>query len=296
MGDNDFILDGIRWSYSSVSTYDSCPQAFKYLYLDVLPRADNAFAEWGTLMHSIMERYFKGELEFYELSEAYEQEYDKSVKSPFPPNKFVDLAESYHKKGRDYLDHFDGIFNDCKVVGVEERVEMDINGYPFVGVIDLLLKDTDGEYIVADHKSKSKFNNDAEKAEYARQLYLYAHYVKEKFGRWPKMLAFHMVRNNGELVKIPFNIEDAIKAARWFATTIDQIYKDERFISTPDVIHREMDGLKMGFDMGQIGFGAYTKEKKKLITNLNGMKFYCEELCSAREFCEYGRSSKSSVT
>lgn len=28
-GPNDFILDGLRWSFSSVNSYHTCPQAFR---------------------------------------------------------------------------------------------------------------------------------------------------------------------------------------------------------------------------------------------------------------------------
>ena len=67
MGQNDFILDGMRWSFSSVNTYNTCPQAFRLGYLDALPRVDNAFSDWGTFLHSLMEKYFRGEAEFFEL-------------------------------------------------------------------------------------------------------------------------------------------------------------------------------------------------------------------------------------
>ena len=55
-----------------------------------------------------------------------------------------------------------------------------------------------------DHKSKGKFKSKKEQAEYARQLYVYAKYVKEKYGKFPKVLIFNMF-NAGELIKIPFN-------------------------------------------------------------------------------------------
>jgi len=71
MGQNDFILDGMRWSFSSVNTYNTCPQAFRLGYLDALPKVNNAFSDWGTFMHSLMESYFRGKLEFFELSQEF---------------------------------------------------------------------------------------------------------------------------------------------------------------------------------------------------------------------------------
>ena len=284
MGPNDFILDGMRWSFSSVNTYNTCPQAFKLGYLNALPRQDNAFSDWGTFMHSIMERYFKGELEFYELSKVYVDGYGENVKCQFPPNRFCDLGQRYYDAGKTYLDNFEGLFEDYTVLGVEQRVQLDIDGRPFVGVIDLLLE-KDGEICVVDHKSKSAFKSEKERVEYARQLYLYAIYVHEKFGKWPSKLVFHMVRDNGRLVEIPFNEADCLTARRWFTETIDKIYADSGFESTPNRIRRQITELKTQFDMEQIGFYDYKKQKKKLEAELNGTGFFCAELCSSRDFC-----------
>lgn len=285
MGKNDFILDGMRWSYSSVNTYDTCPQAFRLGYLDALPRVDNAFSDWGTFMHSLMERYFKGEVEFFELSQLYQQEYRKSVTNAFPPNNFCDLGERYYNAGKDYLDQFDGsCFEPYEIVGVEQQVKLDIDGRPFVGVIDLILKGG-GDYIVLDHKSKSAFKSKHEQAEYVRQLYLYAIYIKEKYGKWPVKLVFHMVRDGGKLVEIPFNEQDAADARKWFTQTIDAIYHDEVFESTPNRIRREIKELAAAQKNGEIGFQDYLKQKKKLEAELNKSSFFCWELCGSREQC-----------
>lgn len=284
MGQNDFILDGMRWSFSSVNTYETCPQAFRLSYLDALPRVDNAFSDWGTFMHSLMERYFKGELEFFELSKVYVDDYGKNVICEFPPNKFCDLSERYYAAGKDYLDNFDGLFEDCEILGVEQKVRLSINGRPFVGVIDLLVKAPDGIW-VCDHKSKSAFKSKREQAEYARQLYLYAIYVKEKYGVWPTKLVFHMVRAGGELVEIPFVEKDMEAARQWFLDTIDKIYADEEFLSTPNRIRKEIDELAASYKRRDIKFEEYRKQKKKLNAALNNTGWFCSELCGSRQEC-----------
>lgn len=284
-GPNDFILDGLRWSFSSVNSYHTCPQAFRLGYLDALPRVDNAFSDWGSFMHSLLERYFKGELEFFELSQAYQSGYAAAVKCKFPPNRFVDLAERYYAAGKSYLDSFDGsAFEGCEIIGVEQKVKLTIHGRPFVGVIDLLLKKGE-DYIICDHKSKSAFKSQKEQDEYARQLYLYAVFVHEKFGKWPVKLVFHMVRSGGELVEIPFD-EKACEAAQdWFSDTIDAIYQDTAFESTPNRIRRELRELRAQQESGKLGFSEYTKQKKKLEAALKKEAFMCHVLCGSRENC-----------
>lgn len=285
MGKNDFILDGMRWSFSSVNTYNTCPQAFKLGYLDALPRVDNAFSDWGTFMHSIMEAYFRGEVEFFELSQMYVDGYKDNVVCEFPPNKFCDLGERYYTAGKEYLDKFEGLFDGCEILGVEQKVFLKIDGRPFVGVIDLLVKDGE-DYIVADHKSKSAFKSKRELAEYARQLYLYALWVHEKYGKWPKKLVFHMVRAGGELVEVPFVEADAMAAKQWFLNTIDAIYADERFISTPNRIREELKELRGQLDREEVKFEDYKKKKKSLEAALKKESFFCHSLCSSREICE----------
>lgn len=284
MSQHDFILDGMRWSFSSVNTYNTCPQAFRLGYLDALPRVDNAFSDWGTFMHSIMERYFKHELEFFELSQVYVDGYAEAVKNKFPPNKFCDLSKRYYDAGKDYLDNFDGLFEDCEIVGVEQKVKLIIDGRPFVGVIDLLLRGPAG-YIILDHKSKGRWKSKRELGEYARQLYLYAFYVKEQYGVWPIKLVFNMVRTGGELTEIPFVEADAIAAKQWFLDTIDAIYSDDKFLSTPNRIRHDLQELKANYEKKELGFDAYKKQKKKLSAALDKESFYCRVLCSVRESC-----------
>lgn len=285
MGNNDFILDGIRWSYSSVNSYRQCPQAFRYGYLDALPRVDNAFSDWGSFMHSILEKYFSGELEFFELSQLYVDRYQDNVKCAFPPNNYCDLGERYYKAGKDYLDSFDGLFEDYTVIGVELAVKMDIEERPFVGIIDLLLE-KDDEYIVVDHKSKSRFKSKRERMEYARQLYLYSLYVKEKYGKFPSKLVFHMVRAGGELIEIPFDQDELDAAVKWFTDTIDAIYQDVEFMSTPNKIRRDLKTLRDEQMAGNVKFDDYLRKKKKLESELRKNSFFCWNLCGSREVCQ----------
>lgn len=285
MGQNDFILDGMRWSFSSVNTYNTCPQAFRLGYLDALPRVDNAFSDWGTWMHEIMERYFRGELEFFELSQVYVDGYADHVKCVFPPNKFCDLSERYYNAGKDYLDRFEGMFDDCEILGVEKRVTLDIDGRPFVGVIDLLVRADSGMWIV-DHKSKSALRTKKERAEYARQLYLYALYVHEEYGVWPEKLIFHMVRAGGELVEIPFVEQDAMLAKQWFLDTIDAIYHDAIFESMPNKYRRQIEALREQYHNKTIKFDEFREQKKKLENSIKKMGFFCNVLCSNRHQCD----------
>ena len=64
------------------------------------------------------------------------------------------MDASYRSRGEEFCDNFEGDFEGYEVVAVEKKVKLDIDGRPFVGVIDLVIKSEDG-YIIVDHKSKA---------------------------------------------------------------------------------------------------------------------------------------------
>jgi len=269
----EIVLDTLRWSFSSLNAYHICPRMFELTYIkNVQPRKQNAFALWGTFGHNLHERYYTDKCEFYELSKMYVDEYIDNVYLRFPPNKYVDLDKSYYDAGKHYFDYFEGLPDNLEVICVEQRIDVKIDGYDFCGYIDLVLRDkNDGRYIIEDHKSKSGFKNAKEQKEYARQLYLYAIYVYETYGEYPKQLVFNMFRMQDE-VAIDFSFDEFLEAKSWVTNTIRLIYADELF---EDKI-----------------LTAYTS-RGKLIEEYNKDDFFCNHLCSVREFCNRSRSCKN---
>jgi len=104
----DFILDGMRFSYSSVNSYVTCPGCFKLSYIDVEDRIGNAFSDFGNLVHSTLEKYFKGELQIDQLAEYYEDNYEISIINPFPPYP-QGMSENYYNAG---LEFFENLFTE----------------------------------------------------------------------------------------------------------------------------------------------------------------------------------------
>ena len=266
----DFILDDKVWSFSSISNYNNCPKCFYLSYLQDPPldKESNAFAQWGTLCHSLLERYVKDELELYELGAKYEEEYDKIVTLFFPFNKYVDLNEKYYLYGKEYFNSFNGFSDDWEIVDSEKEIHLDINGNMFIGYIDLIVRDKNNrEYIIIDHKSKAKFKDEKEQAEYARQLYLYSLYIKQTYGKYPSRLIFNMFRAN-EIINIAFNEQALNEAVNWFVNSIKDIKKDNKFL----------DKIKI----------RYIKNKKRL-KDFKRDDYFCNNLCGVRRFCMRSR-------
>lgn len=261
----DDVLNKIIWSYSSVNSYDNCPKCFKLERIDRVSKIQNAFAEWGSFMHSILEAYFKDEADLFDLLELYEKGYTKNVTHQFPYNRYADLGERYYNAGIAYFNNFNGLSKNYEVLEVECQTPMEIGGRPFIGFIDLVLRDKrDGSLQIVDHKSKSGFKSDAELAQYLRQLYLYAEYVRIQYGDYPKCLFFNMVRA-GKVIKTEFDQRELQKSIDWFNRTIEKIYADEKF---EDKIAIE-----------------YDHKFKDINTYKPGNDFFCANLCGAREHC-----------
>lgn len=220
-------LDNMIWSFSSVNCYNNCHRGFYLQYIEKKQKKlSNAFAQWGTLGHSILERYYKGEAELWDLKSIYETEYPSAVTIQFPYNKYADLSENYYNAGLTYFENFQGDFEGCEILGVEQKVRLEIDGYQFVGYIDLIVRTPKG-IIICDHKSKSALSK-KEKPEYLRQLYLYSLYVKEQYGEYPYKLVFNMFRA-GAWETEDFNESDLEKAKEWFTSTIQSAYQDSQF-------------------------------------------------------------------
>ena len=78
MSEYSFILDNIKFSYSGVNTFKNCPHSYKLNYIDAEKNIENAFGQFGLLIHNTMEKYFGGEIDIWDLSDYYEDNYGYS--------------------------------------------------------------------------------------------------------------------------------------------------------------------------------------------------------------------------
>lgn len=215
------IQDGMVWSYSRLTTFEHCPLAFKLQYLDKLPQTNNAYAEYGTLCHDLLERWATGDLAEFELGEAYRREYDQAISNPFPPFP-KGLGAKYFTAGQQYFDTFAG-FDGLQIIAPEERFETTVGGYPFVGIADLILRDSaTGEIILMDHKSKSLTAMKKVLAKQLRQLYLYAAFVKERYGEFPSRLMLNLFREATFIDEL-FDTQAYEEAVQWAIGLIEDI-------------------------------------------------------------------------
>ena len=180
--EDKFIVGTFTWSFSRLESFYQCPYAWRRTYIDGEEKVSNAFAEYGSLCHKLLEDYEKGKIDIFSISSEYDRRFAEEIPSDFPPNKYADLRESYYLKGQRYFEEIDLPLDEMEILGVEEKVTFELGGKPFIGFIDLRYKDKDGNMIFLDHKSanirinknNSVSKSDAEKMKkYEYQQYLY---------------------------------------------------------------------------------------------------------------------------
>ena len=253
------------WSYSRLHTYTTCPAAFKKIYIDQCDKRQNAFAQFGSMCHSILEEYEKGELAEYELVDSYEKRWGDEITEEFPMMKYGSMGERYYEDGLYYFSMFNGFPDNWEIIGAELDINYEYCGHKFIGFIDLLVRDKcDGRLVIIDHKSKNGFKNAAERDEYAIQLYLYSKWVYLTYNEYPKELIFNTFRKN-EFVVLPFNEDDYQSALKWMNDVITNIYEDVDFW---DKIYLQYESS--GKDLSEFKYND----------------FFCTYLCSCRHLCD----------
>lgn len=211
-----------RYSFSKLNAFHACKYGWYLTYIEHQKGIGNCFSSYGTEVHSLMERYAKGEIELWNLVDTYEWEFDAAVPEEFPDSRFCpNMRQHYYNQGLEYLKNFPG-YDGKKILEVESQFDYGIDDWIFNGVIDLVFEDEDGRLILQDYKSKASFKSKKEQAEYARQLYLYCLYVKKKYGKYPDVLRFMMFRKNNK-VDIQFNESALLEAIDWAKQTVKEV-------------------------------------------------------------------------
>lgn len=243
---NDKFKD-VVWSYSRVDSFNTCPLMFNLTYINKSEKQTNAFAQYGTFAHELIENVLNGSITSEEAIKTYKRDFNKVITEKFPWNRYSDLKQKYFWEGLKYLKNMKW-FDKFKIIQAEEEFKMEFaSNIKFRGYIDLLMESDKGELIVLDHKSKGSIEGD-EKDKYFRQLYLYSFHVQEKYGRTPTKLVLNLFRS-GKWVVEDFDRQKQLEALSWFVSTIEKIKLESEW-------------------------------------NFKRQGFFCEEICSHRAKCK----------
>ena len=255
-----FIVENITFSFSSVTSFETCKGGWKLNYIDKKDGISNFFAQYGNLIHDCLEKYFRRELDSFELSEYYRTTYD-TVITASPPTYPAGMADNYREQGQDFFDRFFYPIGDYDVLAVEASASFIIpfagREVKFIAKPDLLLKEkSTGKVFLIDFKTSNPFRKykdtrveDKRKTEgYYKQLYVYAHAIRETMGVNVDVMSLWFPRMDAFLNKT-WNEFDELETLNWLKSGIENILAEEDF--------------------------SYNKSNE----------YFCMNLCSVRHLC-----------
>ncbi len=219
------IISDFTWSYSRIKQFESCPYAFLLHYIKHMPKKTLFFSSYGSFIHKLLERYLTGDLKKDELASEYLFLFKTKVRGKAPT---PEIFKSYFEQGLNYLRGIN--FPYKNILAVEDKMNFDVEGNKFVGVVDCVAQDGD-ELVIVDHKSralkersqrKKPTKTDEELDSYLKQLYLYSFPVREKYGRFPDRLEFNCFRT-GKIISEKFRESEVEKAKSWAVDSIKTI-------------------------------------------------------------------------
>lgn len=223
------LIEEFTWSHSRLKCFESCKWQFFLKYIRGWKEDETFFASYGSFMHEIIEGFYTGRLTKDEMLEEFLINYQDKVVG-YPPKNVK--RESYLHKGIAYLEAFEPF--PYEMVAVEDKINFEVNGIPFVGFVDFLGQ-KDGDLYIVDNKSRDlkprskrakPTKNDEVLDEMLKQLYLYAHAVKQKYGKLPVALCFNCFKNQQFIVE-PFDEKKYEEALQW---ATDQVHIIEDFV------------------------------------------------------------------
>ena len=257
----DFIIENIRFSYSSITTFETCPYSFKLTYIDKCPRIDNFYGQYGTLIHETMREYFAKNLDAFELSQYFESNYGRVVQS-LPPSYPAGMEDRYKDSGLEFFNNFNFDIENYDVVLNEEKIDFEFeNGIQFIAKPDLVLFDKKtGKFILVDYKTSAPFKTDKRNGKetvdnkkldgYYKQMYIYTYALRNyKFTPIDEIMLWFTRPDRKEIIGWDEDKEGA--SIKWLHKLVKKIKSEERF------------------------------------THDNSNSYFCNNLCSVRESCQY---------
>ena len=232
------ITSGMTWSYSRISSFNSCPYKFFLTYIDPCDKIPQFFSGYGSFIHELLAAYYSGQRTKEEVVREYLTGFRSHIVGKAPDQK---IFSSYFQQG---LSHLKGLVKPKQnIIGVENHVSFQVGGHPFIGYIDLLLQDEEnGDITILDHKSRSlktrstrgKYTkSDEELDRYLRQLYLYSIPVEQTYGVLPSYLMFNCYRT-GTVIREPFSSAAFQAAKDWANQSIEKIIHADDFSPNMD--------------------------------------------------------------
>jgi hypothetical protein len=231
----DYIIENIKFSYSSANSFHTCPFGFFLTYIESEDRIGNGFSSYGNYIHDILEKFFAGTLEEDELLSYYVDNYSQ-VEQSFPPYP-AGMPQSYYDSGYKFFESFTFNKDRYQPIVIEDYINSEYEGIKLVVKPDLVLHDTQtNKYQLVDYKTAKLKTGKYQKQQiddYMKQFLLYSFFLKKEQNIVIDQIKIWFIRDGIEKV---FDVkqEEMESALKWFKDTIDAIYTEEQWLPNTD--------------------------------------------------------------
>ncbi|MEP7032518.1 MAG: PD-(D/E)XK nuclease family protein [Actinomycetota bacterium] len=211
----------MRLSYSSINTYETCPQKFKFQYEDRLPTSPSPALAFGDSLHQALHRFHSRPVPVAPSVD----ELQEMLESVWVRDGFSDPSEE-----RMYLDHGRQVLAQYHrenaptyriPAALEFRFTIDIEGVQLAGVIDRMDRIPGGGYEIIDYKTNRRLPPQ-ERIDRDLQLSIYAVAAKEVWGIEPERLTLYYLLP-GQRMSTTRTAADAEDLRRRIGTVAERI-------------------------------------------------------------------------
>jgi hypothetical protein len=179
----------LKASVSKINCINRCKKKYYYSYVRELEKlvVDTRLSK-GVLIHSSLENYYSNKDWTKPL-----EEYQRYVEKNFDGEEYkeqLELVTECYRIMRSYLINYGD--EKLEVLAVELPFEVEIKGFMYTGIIDLIYKDSQGDVWVCDHKTVKAIPDEGD-ASLSLQTTLYFG-VAHKLGYNPTGIEFNYIR------------------------------------------------------------------------------------------------------
>ena len=196
-------------SPSKVSSFTDCALAFRFSAIDRLPERPTAAATRGTLVHAALERLHLLAPAERTVGAALACLDAATVELHDDP-EYVGLelsdddAAAFHADAAGLVRNYFRLENPTTVhaIGLELKVEAEIDGIRLRGIIDRLELDADGELVVTDYKTGSAPSTQYERKRLAG-VHIYSLLCEQLLGRRPRAVQLLYLKSPLAITTVP---------------------------------------------------------------------------------------------
>lgn len=174
------------WSFSKFDTYRTSKFEWMLKYLQKVKENNDkvsAYASLGGMVHDSLERFYNGEQKYENLATEFDDNFTTMIDvaglcfDRCDSEKNDNIKNKYYKDLIHYFNNFTPIQSKTLM---EQFVSISVtNDIVFQGYIDCMNKDEEGNVIITDFKTSSKYSPKA-LIEHSAQLVLYAEGLRQK--------------------------------------------------------------------------------------------------------------------